>query len=112
MVECKVAKNASLNLDLLCVSFPLNLVACLKFLLVHNANRLKHLHALCLKVVVEDERAAGFAVKTALSSFFLPFIAIAVAIESNWLALLNILAYNANDCLLFLYTRSDECIYF
>lgn len=50
------------------------------------------------QIIVEDERAAGFTVKTTFFSFLFPFFAIAVAVEADWFTLFNILTYYLNDC--------------
>ena len=94
MVHAQVAHHTSLNLNLLGIGLPLHLVARLQLALAHHVGLGKHLDAFLVQITVEDYRAGCLAVQTSLLSLFLPLIRIAVAVEADRLAGLDILAYN------------------
>ena len=54
MVQCKVAKDACLNLNLLSINLPLDLVASLKLNLGENTCLLKHLNNTGLEIRIKD----------------------------------------------------------
>ena len=74
MVHRKVAEYTCLNLNLLCVCLPLNLVACLKFLTCHNVLALEHLDGSLVEIALEYLRTRSLAVKTAALCLLNPFV--------------------------------------
>ncbi len=111
VVHAEVAENAGFNLNLLLISFPLNLVAGFELVFLHDVHVLEHLDGLCVEVTVEDNRARSFAVEAAALCLFLPFVAIAIAIEVDGLANLDVLTYNFEDGADFAFTLGDERVY-
>ena len=89
MVHSQIAENTCLNLDFLCVDFPLHLVASLQFHLGEHTGFIEHVYRFFCEIRIKDFWSACFAIETTASSFCLPFIAITVAIEMNWLGFDN-----------------------
>jgi len=92
VVHHQVAQHARLDLYLLRVGLPLHLVACLQLLPCHHTHRLEHADAAFVEVTVEDERTARLAVQSAACRFRFPFLAVAVAVEADGLALPDVFA--------------------
>ena len=110
MVDRQVAKDTCLNLHLLSVGFPLYLVASLQLLARHNIERLKHLDGFLVKVTVEDNWTRGFNVESATCSLFLPFITVAIAIETYILTDLDIITQRSNNGCSGILSLSNTCI--
>ena len=97
MVHREVAKHTGLNLNLLRIGLPLHLVACLQLLLCHHAETLEHLDALLVKVALEDLRARLLHIESALLGLDDPLVAVAVAVEADGLAGLDVVAQHVDD---------------
>ena len=97
VVHGQVAHHTSLNLNLLGIGLPLHLVARLQLALAHHVGLGKHLDALLVQIAVEDHRAGSLAVQATFLSLFLPLVRIAVAIEADRLAGLDVLSYDVDD---------------
>ena len=111
VVHRQVAQHARLDLDFLCVSFPFHFIARLQLLAGHHAGGFEHGDARGLQVVVENERAARFAVQTPMGGLRLPFVRVAVAVKTDRLALLDVAADNFNDGGDFRFTLFDERVH-
>ncbi len=110
MVHREVAEYACLDLNLLCISLPLHLVASLKLLACHDVLALKHLDVVLVEIALEDLRARSLAVKTATLALLNPLVRVAVALEMDRLAELNVLAYNVEDGAHLVLTLLDESV--
>ena len=97
MVHGEVAQHAGFDLYLLGVDLPLDFVARLQFLLGHDAQALEHLDALLVEIALEDDGAGSLGVEPALGGFGLPLVAVAVAVETDGLADLDVLAKDVDD---------------
>ena len=93
----EVAQHAGLNLNLLGVGLPFHFVAGLQFFLRHHAETLKHLYAFSVEIAFEDFRARLLYVETSLGGFLHPLIAVAIAVEANRFAGLDVLAQYVDD---------------
>ena len=111
VVHRQVAQHARLDLDFLCVSFPFHFIARLQLLAGHHAGGFEHGDARGLQVVVENERAARFAVQTPVGGLRLPFVRVAVAVKADRLALLDVAADNFDDGGDFRFTLFDERVH-
>ena len=111
VVHRQVAQHARLDLDFLCVSFPFHFIARLQLLAGHHAGGFEHGDARGLQVVVENERAARFAVQTPAGGLRLPFVRVAVAVKADRLALLDVAADNFDDGGDFRFTLFDERVH-
>ena len=65
VVHAEVAQHTTFDLHLFEVGFPLDFVACTKFIVAHDVHLLKHPNAFGVEIAVEDNGATGFAVKAA-----------------------------------------------
>ena len=74
VVHRQVAKHTSLNLYLLCISFPFHLVASFQLLACHHVLAFKHLDGALVEIALKNLRARCLAVKTTAGSLFLPFV--------------------------------------
>ena len=97
VVHREVAHDAGLNLNLLGIGFPFHLIAGLQFLPGHDAEVFEHLHAALIKITLEDDGTALFYVEAALGGFLNPLVAVAVAVEADGLAGLDILTQDIDD---------------
>ena len=97
VVHSQIAQDSCLNLHGLDEHFPFHLITCLQFLAVHHLGALKHLHTGIVEVALEDDGARFLNVKTATSSLLDPFVRIAVTIETDGLARLDIVAQYIED---------------
>ena len=79
------------------ISLPLDFVAGLEFATGHHTHALEHPYGSLVEVAVEDDGAAGLAVESATCSFSLPFIAVAVAVETNGTTGLDVLAEHVEN---------------
>ena len=109
VVHRQITEHTCFNLYLLGVCLPLHFIACLKLFLCHHTCRLKHLDTVVFEVVVEDYRAACFAVESSFCSFSFPFFAVAVAVKADWLAFFDVFADHFDyGCSLFLATCDES----
>ena len=97
MVHGQVAHHTGLDLYLLGVGLPLHLVASLELVLLHHAHALEHLDGCWVEIALEDLRTALLAVESALGSLFHPLVAVTVAVETDRLAGLDVLANDVDD---------------
>ncbi len=97
MVHREVAQHACLNLDFLRIGFPLHFVAGNQFFLRHHAEALKHLDALGVEVALKDFRARLLHVEAAFLCLCHPLVAVAVAVESDGFAGLDVIAQDVDD---------------
>ena len=98
VVHGEVAHHSCLYLYALGVSVPFHLVAGFQFLAGHHVELLKHGDGFRAEVVVEDDRAAGLTVESSLLGFFHPLVRIAVAVETDRLAGLDVFTQHVDDC--------------
>ena len=110
VVHGQVAQHAGFNLNLFRICLPFHFVAGPKLLAVHDAEALEHLDALGVQVTVEDEGAAALHVETAAGGLFDPFVAVAVAVEVDGLAGLDVLAHDVDDGTCLVLTVGNERI--
>ena len=110
MVHREVAHHTGLYLNLLGVDFPFHLVARLQLTLAHHIGLGEHVNAFLVEITVEDNGAGRLAVESALLSFFLPLVAVAIAVEADGLAGLDILAHYVDDGGSLVLACLDECI--
>jgi len=108
VVHADVAEDASLDLYLLDVCVELDLVARLQFGLRQDVHALEHLHRFGLEVLVEDDGGAGLHIESAACRFLFPGLAVAVAVEADGLARLDVLAHDAEDGFHGLHAFADE----
>lgn len=111
VIHAKVSENACLNLYFLLIGFPFDFVSGLKLVAVHDVHAFKHLHAVGIKVAVENDGAGCLAVQSTAGCLFLPLIAIAVAVEVNRLANLDVLTNDLKDGRYFVLALCDESVY-
>ena len=97
VVHREVAQHAGLNLDFLGVGLPLHLVAGLKLLLGHHTQTLEHLYAGIVEITLKDFWTALLNVQTAFLGLENPLVAVAVAVETDGLTSLDILAQHVDD---------------
>ena len=97
VVHNQIAQHACFNLDFLGIHFPFYFVACFELFTVHYSCRFEHTYCFRFQVVVEDNRAACFAIQTSACCFFFPFVAVSVAIEADRLTFLDVFADYLND---------------
>ena len=83
MVGSHTAHYASLNLNLLCIDFPFNLVACLEFLFGVNAHTLEHCNGFGFCKFGKHFRHRLFGVQTAAFCLNVPLLAVAVSVEAD-----------------------------
>lgn len=81
MVQCQVAQHTGLDLHLLDIHLPLDLVAGLKFDVREHTCLGKHLHHLGRQVGIDDARHRCLAVQTAPLGLVLPLGTVAIAVE-------------------------------
>ncbi|CDC25081.1 unknown [Prevotella sp. CAG:386] len=110
VVHREVAHHTGLYLNLLGVDFPFHLVARLQLTLVHHIGLGEHVDAFLVEITVEDDGAGRLAVESTLLSFFLPLVAVAIAVEADGLAGLDILAHYVDDGGSLVLACLDECI--
>ncbi len=67
------------------------------FLLCHHTEALEHTDAVLVEITLEDDGAGSFCVQPTLGCFCLPRVAVAVAIEADGLAHLDVLAEDVDD---------------
>ena len=102
VVKDDVAQHTGLYLHLLDVGVPFHLVAGGQLCAVHHARLLEHLHRRRRGIGIVDEWHAAFAIQAAPLRLLPPFVAVAVAVETNGLRLADILAQHFEDGVLFL----------
>lgn len=90
-------ENACFHLYLFGIGFPFDFVACLDFIACEHMGRLEHFHAAFVQITVEDKGTTAFRIQSAALGFFLPFFGIAVTVEMDGLARLDVLAYHLQD---------------
>lgn len=99
VVHADVAQYACLNLYLLDVGVEFDLVASLEFCLREDVHLREHLDGCGCKVLVENDGGTGLYVETTACCLLLPCVAIAVAVEMDGLAGLDVFANNAENSL-------------
>ena len=97
VVHGEIAQDTGLNLYGLDVHLPLDLVAGLKLLAVHDLGALEHADGGIVEVVLEDDGARLLDVKTATGGFGNPGFAVAVAVEADGAAGADVVAQNVED---------------
>ena len=97
VVHGEVAHDAGLDLNLLRVGLPLHLVAGLQLLARHDAEAGEHADRGLAEVVVEDDGAARLAVEATTAGLLNPLLTIAVAVEADGFANLDIFTDHLND---------------
>ncbi len=110
VVEREVAQHARLDLQLLGEGLPFHLVAGLELVLLHHTHRLEHLDALRVEVAVEDDRCRLLGVEAALGGFLNPLVAVAVAVEMDWGAGLDVVLHHREDGCELVLALCDECV--
>ena len=91
MVHGEVTQYTSLNLYFLRVGLPFHLITRLQLLLGHHTQTLEHLDTLSVKVTLENLRARLLHIQSTLGSLYDPLVAIAITVEADGLASLDIL---------------------
>ena len=97
VVHGEIAQDTGLNLYGLDVHLPLDLVAGLKLLAVHNFGALEHTDGAVVEVVLEDDGARLLDIETATGGFGNPGFAVAVAVETDGTAGADVVAQNVED---------------
>ena len=108
MVDAEVAEDTALNLNLLGVGFPLDLVAGLKFSFAEYSGLLEESYARLGEVAVEDEGSGGLAVEPASCRFGLPLVAVSVSVEDDGLDVVDVFAYYLQNGCFLLFAFADE----
>ena len=111
MVHGEVSHHTGLDLYFLGVVLPFHLVACVYLHLAQHTHVGKHLDAALVLVTLQHLGTGSLAIQSPALGLFLPLFAIAVAVETDGLAGLDILAYHLQDSLVLLHAVSDEGIY-
>ena len=97
VVHREVTEHTRFNLYLLGVGFPLHLIARLQFLLGHHAKALEHLDTAVVQVTLKDFRTRLLDVETTSCSLFHPLVRIAVTVEADGFARLDVVAQDFDD---------------
>ena len=111
VVHTQVSEYTSLDLKLLGIGFPLHFVTCFQLVLLHHAHRLKHLDACLVEVAVKDHGAALLGVQTALLSLSNPFVAVAVAVEVDRSAGLDVRTQHVDDGRELVFAFGNDSVY-
>ena len=90
MVHSQVTQYTRLDLNLLRIRFPFHFVAGFQFFLCHYTGSFEHGNGFRFQVVIEDNRNTGFAIQATAGGFFLPFVAVTIAVKMNRFTFLDI----------------------
>ena len=97
MIHTKVAQYAAFDLHLFIIDLPFNLVASSEFVACHHVHTLKHFDAWLIKIAIEDNGAARFAVQATAERLLLPFFRITITVKKNGATNFNVLAENCEN---------------
>ena len=97
VVHREVAHHAGLNLNGLHVSLPFHFVAGHQLLAIHHLRGLEHTDGGFVEVVLEDLRTGLLDVESAALCLTHPFLRVAVAVEADGLANLDVFAEHIDD---------------
>ena len=97
VVHGEITENTCLNLNLFGVSFPFHFVASHEFLLAHHAQALEHLNAGWVEITLKNDWTRFLYIESTLLCLHYPFIAIAIAIETDRTTSLDVLANDVED---------------
>ena len=90
MVHREVAHDAGLYLDGLHIHLPFHLIAGLQLLAVHHLGTLEHADRRVVEVVLEDDGTRFFHIQSTPGCLLDPFVGVAIAVEANGLAGLDV----------------------
>ena len=97
VVHRKVAKYTCLNLNLLRIGLPFDLIAGFQFLAGHDTEAFEHLNAFSIEVSIENDWAGCLDIETTSGCLGLPFIRVTIAIKANGFACLDVFAQDIDD---------------
>ena len=97
VVHRQIAHDTGFNLYGFYIGLPFHFITGFELLAVHDLGGFKHLDAGLVEVVLDDLRTRFLYVETTAGSLFYPCLTVAIAVETDGLTGLDVVAQHIED---------------